>query len=64
MPAGMAGLPAMGPGGVSMPGLPPGYTLPGTKAAAPPPMRSNERAKEKRKRKEARKQRKKARKKR
>ena len=63
MPA-MAGMPAVGPGGMSIPGLPPGYTMPGTKGAAPPPMRSNERAKEKRKRKEARKQRKKARKRR
>ena len=48
----------------NLPGLPPGYTLPGTRAGAPPPPRSGDKAKEKRKRKDARKQRKKARKRR
>ena len=62
--AGGGAMPSIGPGGVSVPGLPPGFTMPGTKAGAPPPMRSRERDKEKRKRKEARKQRKKARKRR
>ncbi|MBI4508107.1 MAG: signal recognition particle protein [Deltaproteobacteria bacterium] len=57
------GMPAM-PNMAGMPtGLPPGYTLPGTKSIVAP-VRSVDRAKEKRKRKEAKKQRKKARKKR
>jgi signal recognition particle subunit SRP54 len=64
MGSGGGGAPAGMPAGMNVPGLPPGYTLPGTRSAAPPPMRSRERDKEKRKRKEARKQRKKARKRR
>ena len=53
-----------GPGGqaMSIPGMPKGYTLPGTKAFVPP-VRNADKAKDKRKRKDARKQRKKARKK-
>jgi signal recognition particle subunit SRP54 len=60
----MAGLPGMGMGmpGVPLqppPGLPKGFTMPGTRVAAPPPSKNPNRAKDKRKRKEARKQRKK-----
>ena len=61
--AGM-GMPGGGMPAGNLPGLPPGYTLPGTRAGAPPPPRSGDKAKEKRKRKDARKQRKKARKRR
>jgi signal recognition particle subunit SRP54 len=62
---GMAGLPAMpGMPGLGMPamqppGLPKGFTMPGTKSAAPAPSRNPNRAKDKRKRKEAKKARKK-----
>ena len=52
----------MAPGAASVPGLPKGYTMPGTKSHAPPPVRSSDRAKDKKKRKDARKQRKKSRK--
>jgi signal recognition particle subunit SRP54 len=57
-PGGMPGMPGMGPLGMPS-GLPKGYTLPGTKASAPPPIRSQDRQKDKKKRKEAKKQRKK-----
>jgi signal recognition particle subunit SRP54 len=64
---GMGGLPGMGSMAGMLPqpqpGLPKGYTLPGTKSAAPTGVaKQSDKAKDKRKRKEARKQRKKARK--
>jgi signal recognition particle subunit SRP54 len=60
----MSGLPGMAGLGVpgmpqTMPGLPKGYTMPGTKSAAPVMVRSADKAKDKKKRKDARKQRKK-----
>jgi hypothetical protein len=60
--AGLPSMPGMIPPMAAPPGLPKGYTLPGTKSAAPAPAagRNNaSRNKDKRKRKEARKQRKK-----
>jgi hypothetical protein len=69
MPPGMAAA-AAGGGGMpgmqmQMPGLPPGYTLPGTRGVAPPPLaRSSDRARKKNKRKAEKAARKKSRKKR
>jgi hypothetical protein len=59
----------MGPGmpGMQMPvpGLPPGYTLPGTRGAPPPPLaRASDRSRKKNKRKAEKAARKKSRKKR
>jgi signal recognition particle subunit SRP54 len=58
LPAGLGAGPGMMPA-VQAPGMPKGFTMPGTKVAAPPPTKNPNRAKDKRKRKEARKQRKK-----
>ncbi len=65
MAAAMAGAGGGGPiPGMPMPGLPPGYTMPGTKAAAPPPVKAGTKGKKKNKRKAAKAARKKGRKKR
>jgi signal recognition particle subunit SRP54 len=71
MPPGMAAAGAGAGGGMmpgmqmQMPGLPPGYTLPGTRPAAPPPLvKSSDRARKKNKRKAEKAARKKSRKKR
>ena len=50
--------------GMQMPGLPPGYTMPGTKAAPPPPVKAGTKTKKKSQRKAAKAARKKGRKKR
>ncbi len=59
MPGGMPGMPNMAV--PQVPGLPPGYTMPGTRAAPPAPPKQGDRAKKKRKNKDAKKQRKKSR---
>jgi hypothetical protein len=73
MPPGMAGAGAgAGGGGMMMPGmqmqvpgLPPGYTMPGTRGAPPPPLaRASDRARKKTKRKAEKQARKKSRKRR
>jgi signal recognition particle subunit SRP54 len=71
MPPGMAAAAGGGGGGMmpgmqmQMPGLPPGYTLPGTRGVAPPPLaRASDRARKKTKRKAEKAARKKSRKKR
>ena len=58
----MPAMPGDADGAATVPGLPKGYTPPGTRSAMPVVARQSDKAKEKRKRKEARKQRKKARK--
>ena len=57
--AGLPNMPGMLPQMSAPPGLPKGYTMPGTKSAAPAPARSASKSKDKKKRKDARKQRKK-----
>ena len=58
--AGLPSMPGMIPAQMAAPpGLPKGYTMPGTKSAAPAPVRSASKSKDKKKRKDARKQRKK-----